>query len=96
MVFGWFVVFSFRLLISGDDPGLFSLFLGLGGQYLVVEVFTPETNMKRTIYSFFQQDSFFGTNGGRLFFAKLIPLIIKSDGEVILDSSLRVTGISRG
>ena len=92
MVFWWFVVFSFRLLRGSDDPGLFSLFLGFGGQYLVVEVFTPEANMERIIYSFFQQDPFFGTNGGRLLFGKLVPLVIKSDGEVILDRSLRVTG----
>src|SRR3989338_1687758 len=96
MIFRGLPVFAFFFLSGGDNPWLFFLSLRSGRQDLVVEIFSPKTNLQRAIYSFFQQYPFFGTNSGWLLFAKLVPLVIESDGEIILDHSLGLTRENTG
>ena len=63
---------------------------------MVGEVFASQTDEGLIVYSFFDENSVFGANGSLLLFGKLIPLIVESDGKVILNGSLRVTGKNTG
>ena len=92
MIFRGLPVFAFFFLSGGDNPWLFFLSLRSDWQDLVVEAFISKPDMERTICSFLKQNSLFRADGGWLFLAKLVPLVIESDGEIILDCSLRLTG----
>ena len=77
---------------GGQDPHRFGFSCRSLGEYLVVEILTPQSDEDGVVSSLFDYNLVFSANRHLLFPGKLIPLVFETEGKVILDRPLSLLG----